>query len=103
MSGDLNCFSHISSSWVEISLLTEFQLPRLSGSRFVIFMLNPICFISFFCVRGVRGHKFWVHISSSWVEICLDTKFQLPGLPGVRHPVLDFLTFSQSTSNPMMV
>ena len=42
MSGDLNCFSHISSSWVEISLLTEFQLPRLSGRRFAIFMLNPI-------------------------------------------------------------
>ena len=50
--GDLNFLVHISSSWVEISLYTEFQLPRLSGSRIASFRLNPICFISFFCVCG---------------------------------------------------
>ena len=50
--GDLNFLFHISSSWAEISLYTEFQLPRLSGSRIASFRLNPICFISFFCVWG---------------------------------------------------
>ena len=38
-------FVHISSSWVEISLHTEFQLPRLPGSRTVSFRLNPIFFL----------------------------------------------------------
>ena len=35
-------FVHISSSWVKISLHTEFQLPRLPGSRNASFRLNPI-------------------------------------------------------------
>ena len=47
----------ISSSWVEISLHTKFQLPRLPGSRTAIFRLNPVfCFFvggggdpDFFC------------------------------------------------------
>ena len=30
-SGDPNCFLHISSSWVKISLYTKNQLPMLSG------------------------------------------------------------------------
>ena len=33
---------HISSSWVKISLHTEFQLPRLPGSRNASFRLNHI-------------------------------------------------------------
>ena len=41
-SGDPNFFLDISSSWVEISLHTEFQLPRLPGSRFASFRLNPM-------------------------------------------------------------
>ena len=35
-------FLHISSSWVKISLHTEFQLPRLPLSRNASFRLNPI-------------------------------------------------------------
>ena len=38
---------HISSSWVKISLHTEFQLPRLPGSRNASFRLNPIFFVFF--------------------------------------------------------
>ena len=33
---------HISSSWVETRLNTEFQLPRLPGSRTASFWLNHI-------------------------------------------------------------
>ena len=39
---DLNFLFHISSSWVEISLYTEFQLPRLSGSRIAKFQLPKL-------------------------------------------------------------
>ena len=53
--GDLIFLFHIFSSWVEISLYTEFQLPRLSGSRIASFRLNPICFISIFCVLWGGG------------------------------------------------
>ena len=35
-------FIHISSSWVEISFYTEFQLSRLPESRTASFRLNPI-------------------------------------------------------------
>ena len=48
--GDPNFFLDISSSWVEISLHTKFQLPRLPGSRNASFRLNPI----FLVVRGVE-------------------------------------------------
>ena len=41
MSGD-PIFVDISSSLVEISLHTEFQLHRLPGSRTTSFRLNPI-------------------------------------------------------------
>ena len=42
-SGDPNFFVNISSSWVKISLHTEFQLRRLPGSRNASLRLNPIC------------------------------------------------------------
>ena len=58
MLGDLNFFlSHISPSWFEISYHTEFQLPRLPGSRFAIFRLNPIGFCFF--VGGEVTSIFW--------------------------------------------
>ena len=41
---------HIYSSWVKISLHTEFQLPSLPGSRNASFMLKPIIFVE----GGVR-------------------------------------------------
>ena len=39
---NLNYFVHISSSWVEMSLHTKFQLPRLPGRRTTRLRLNPI-------------------------------------------------------------
>ena len=42
VSGDRNFSIHISYSRVKISLHTEFQLPRLPGSRNASFRLNPI-------------------------------------------------------------
>ena len=58
--GGVDFFVHLSSSWVKISLYSEFQLPRLPGSRTGFFSrLNPI-----------------------WVEIRWHAKFQLPRLPG---------------------
>ena len=41
-SGDPNFSVHISSRLIEISLHTEFQLPRLPGSRTASFRLNPV-------------------------------------------------------------
>ena len=46
--GIWNYFVHISSSWVEMSLHTKFQLPRLPGRRTTSTRLNPI-------VVGVMG------------------------------------------------
>ena len=71
--GDLIIFSHISSSWVEIILHTELQLPRLPGSETVSFRLNPIFFIFF---GGRVTQFFFLDISSSWVERSLHAKFQ---------------------------
>ena len=65
---------HISSSWVKISLYTEFQLPRLPGSRTASFRLNPM--------GGSGDPNFFLDISSSWVEISLHAKFQLPSMSG---------------------
>jgi hypothetical protein len=50
-------FVYISSSWVEINF-TEFQLPRLPGSRSANVQFNPIQ------GRGGGEPIFWVHISS---------------------------------------
>ena len=62
-SGDPKFVVHISSSWVEISLHIEFQLPRLPESRTVSFSLNPIM-----GGGGSSDPNFSVHISSSWVS-----------------------------------
>ena len=69
---------HISSSWVKISLYTEFQLHRLPGSRTASFGLNPICGGE----GGSGDPNFFLDISSSWVEISLHAEFQLPSMPG---------------------
>ena len=66
---------HISSSWVEISLYTEFQLHRLPGSRIASVRLNPIL------GGGQEIPSFVLDISSSWVERMLHAKFQLRTLP----------------------
>ena len=77
--GDLISFSHISSSWVEIILHTELQLPRLPGSETVSFRLNPIFILFLFFWGG--GDTIFLDISSSWVERSLHAKFQLPRMP----------------------
>jgi hypothetical protein len=56
-----NFFVHISASWVEISLYTEFPLPRLPGSRTVIFRPNPMGW------GGLVDPIFFVHVSPCWV------------------------------------
>ena len=33
---------------------------------------------------GCKVNPFFVHISSSWVKISLDTEFELPWMPGSR-------------------
>ena len=48
--GDPILFIHISSSWVEISFYTEFQISRLRESRTASFRLNPI-----YCGEGGWG------------------------------------------------
>jgi hypothetical protein len=54
VNGYLNLFSHFTSSWVEIGLHIEFQLPRLSGSRFGSFRgdckVTLICWFIFIIV-----------------------------------------------------
>ena len=71
---------HISSSWVEISLYTKFQLSRLPGSETASFRLNPIFYL--FLGGGSGDPNFFIDISSSWVEISLQAEFQLPSMSG---------------------
>ena len=72
------------SSLVKIRLDTEHQLSSLSGSSVTILL----CYtdISFYIVVlegvGVGDPNFFLHISSSWVKIRLDTKNQLSSLSG---------------------
>ena len=58
------CFVDISSSWVEISLHTKFQLPRLPGSRTAIFRLNPIGV-------GGGGDPFFIFLLVGLKEGCM--------------------------------
>ena len=58
---DPNSFILISSSWIKISLHTEFQFPSLPGSRNASFRLNP-----FFGGLGGRVVKKIRNIFPQW-------------------------------------
>ena len=101
-------FLHISSSWVKISLHTEFQLPRLPLSRNASFRLNPI--LKKIKKGGGVGWSgdpnFSIHMSYSRVKISLHTEFQLPRLAGSRNasfrlnPIL-FIFFGGGLGDPI--
>ena len=72
----IEVFFHISSSWVNIRLHTENQLPRLPGKNlwsFYIWIKLSLSSIS-------KNIDVVFHISSSWVNIRLHIKNQLPML-----------------------
>jgi hypothetical protein len=76
--------------FLEISLNTEFELPRRAGTT--IFVVNHILEGGWDWVGWVVGKVlFFLHTSSSLVEISFHTKFQLPihlGMDGLGPKML---------------